>query len=126
MKRTQRGITLLGFIIVLAVVGFFAYVGMKLFPMYSEYYSVKAALKGLANESGVAASDPARIQDLFFRRLYINYSENVKPQNVKIRRADNGWQIDVQYEVRRPLIGNLDVVGKFHATQTLTRGGDGV
>ena len=50
----------------------------------------------------------------------------MKPQNVKIRRADNGWQIDVQYEVRRPLIGNLDVVGKFHATQTLTRGGDGV
>lgn len=126
MKRTQRGITLLGFIIVLAVVGFLAYVGMKLFPMYSEYYSVKAALKGLANESGVAASDPARIQDLFFRRLYISYSENVKPQNVKIRRADNGWLIDVQYEVRRPLIGNLDVVGKFHATQTLTRGGDGV
>ncbi|NYZ63101.1 DUF4845 domain-containing protein [Luteimonas deserti] len=126
MRRTQRGITLLGFIIVLAVIGFFAYVGMKLFPMYSEYYSVKSALKGLANESGVAASDPARIQDLFFRRLYISYSENVKPQNVKIRRVDNGWQMDVQYEVRRPLIGNLDVVGKFHATQMLRRGGDGV
>lgn len=126
MKRTQRGITLLGFIIVLAVVGFFAYVGMKLFPMYSEYYSVKTALKGLASEPGSAASDPARIQDLFFRRLYISYSENVKPENVKIRRADNGWQMDVQYEVRRPLIFNLDVVGKFHATQMLTRGGDGV
>lgn len=126
MKRTQRGITLLGFIIVLAVVGFFAYVGMKLFPMYSEYYSVKAALKGLASESGAAASDPARIQDLFFRRLYISYSENVKPENVKIRRVDNGWQMDVQYEVRRPLVFNLDVVGKFHATQTLKRGGDGI
>ncbi len=126
MKRTQRGITLLGFIIVLGVVGFFAYVGMKLFPMYSEYYSVKSALKGLANEPGVAGSDPARIQDLFFRRLYVSYSENVKPQNVKLRRAENGWQMDVQYEVRRPLIGNLDVVGKFHATQTLSRGGDGV
>lgn len=126
MRRTQRGITLLGFIIVLAVVGFFAYIGMKLFPMYSEYYSVKSALKGLANESGVVASDPSRIQDLFFRRLYISYSENVKPKDVKIRRADNGWQIDVQYEVRRPLIGNLDVVGRFHATQLLTRGGEGV
>jgi len=126
MKRTQRGITLLGFIIVLAVVGFFAYVGMKLFPMYSEYYSVKAALKGLASEPGTASSDPARIQDLFFRRLYISYSENVKPQNVKIRRADNGWLMDVQYEVRVPLVFNLDVVGKFHATQALVRGGDGV
>jgi len=126
MKRKQRGITLLGFIIVLAVVGFFAYVGMKLFPMYQEYYSVKAALKGLASEPGTATSDPAKIQDLFFRRLYISYSENVKPENVKIRRADNGYQMEVQYEVRRPLVFNLDIVGKFHATQTLTRGGDGI
>lgn len=126
MKRTQRGITLLGFIIVLAVVGFFAYVGMKLFPMYSEYYSVKAALKGLTTDPGTASADPAKIQDLFFRRLDISYSENVKPENVRIRRADNGWQMEVQYEVRRPLVFNLDVVGKFHATQMLTRGGDGV
>ena len=33
MRRKQSGITLLGFVIVLAVVGLFAYVGMKLFPM---------------------------------------------------------------------------------------------
>ena len=126
MKRTQRGITLLGFIIVLGLIGFFAYVGMKLFPMYSEYYSVKAALKGLASDPGTASADPAKIQDLFFRRLYISYSDNVKPEHVKIRRADNGYQMDVQYEVRRPLVFNLDVVGKFHATQMLTRGGDGI
>ncbi|MCD9028453.1 DUF4845 domain-containing protein [Luteimonas sp. BDR2-5] len=125
MKRTQRGITLLGFVIVLAVVGFAAYIGMKLFPMYSEYYSVKSALKGLSQESGIASADPARIQDLFFRRLYISYSENVKPNNVKLRRVDSGWQMDVEYEVRKPMVGNLDVVGKFHATQTLARGGDG-
>jgi hypothetical protein len=121
--RRQRGITLLGFIIVMAVVGFFAYVGMKLFPMYSEYYSVKSALKGLSAEAGVANMDPARIQDLFFRRLYISYSENVKKEHVKLQRVGNGWQMDVQYEVRRPLIGNLDVVGKFHATQVLARSG---
>ena len=38
MKRTQSGITFIGFLVVLAVAGFFAYVGMKLFPMYQEYY----------------------------------------------------------------------------------------
>lgn len=123
MKRKQKGLTLLGFVIVLAVVGFFAYVAMKLFPMYSEYYSVRAALKGLSQEAGIANQDPARIQDLFFRRLYINYSENVKKEHVKLKRVDNGWQMDVQYEVRRPLIANLDVVGKFQTTQMLTRGG---
>lgn len=124
MKRTQSGITLLGFIIVLAVVGLFAYVGMKLFPMYSEFYSVKSALKGLANEPGIANTDPAKIKDLLSRRFDISYVENLEPENVKITRVDSGWQMDVDYEVRKPLIANLDVVGKFQATQMLTRQGE--
>lgn len=122
MKRTQGGMTLIGFVVVLGVVGLFAYVGMKLFPMYSEYYSVKSALKGLANEPGIGSQDPAKIQDLFFRRLYISYSENVKAENVKLQRTDNGWKMDVKYEVRKPIISNLDVVGKFAATQDLRSG----
>ena len=125
MKRKQSGLSLVGFLVVLAVVGFAAYVGMKLFPMYQEYYSVQSAMKGLANEPGVADMDPAKVQDLFFRRLYINYSENVKPQNVKFERMEGGWKMRVNYEVRRPLVGNLDVVGKFDKTQDLTRRGSG-
>ena len=124
MKRTQSGITLIGFLVVLAVAEFFAYVGMKLFPMYQEFYSVKSALRGLANEPGIAMSDPARIQDLFFRRLYINYSDNVKPENVKLSRGERGWKMEVNYEVRKPMIYNIDVVGKFNAVQELTRAGD--
>lgn len=123
MKRAQSGMTLISFVIVLAIVGLFAYVGMKLFPMYAEYYSVKSALKGLAQEPGIANTDPVKIQNLFFRRLYISYAENVKPENVKVKRIDNGWQMDVNYEIRKPLIANLDVVGKFDATQALTRSG---
>jgi hypothetical protein len=120
MKRTQRGMTLIGFIIVLALVGFFAYIAMKLVPMYSEYYAVKQALKGLQAEPGIANKDPAKIEDLFFRRLYISYAENVKPSNVTIERADGGWLMSVQYEVRKPLVANLDVVGKFEASEALT------
>src|SRR5688572_9345860 len=98
MKRSQGGMTLIGFIVVLGIVGLFAYVGMKLFPMYSEFFAVKSALKGLAAEPGIGNRDPAKIKDLFFRRLYISYAENVKAENVKIERADNGWKMDVDYE----------------------------
>lgn len=121
MKRTQSGMTLVGFIMVLAVVGVFAYMGMKVIPMYSEYYSVKQAMAGLANEPGIAETDPAKIRDLFFRRLYISYSENIKSQDVKLVRKEAGWLMTVDYEVRRPLIANLDVVGKFHAEKELSR-----
>lgn len=121
MKRTQRGMTLIGFILVLAVVGVFLYMGMKLVPMYSEFYAVKQALKGVSNEAGITNQDPARIKDLFFRRLYVSYSESVKPENVKIVRKDAGYVMTVKYEVRKPLIANIDVVGRFDAEQELRR-----
>ena len=123
MKRTQRGITLIGFVIVLGLVGFFAYIAMKLVPMYSEFYAVKQAIKGLQQEPGIANRDPAKIQDLFFRRLYISYAENVKAENVKIERIDGGWTMSVDYEVRKPLMANLDVVGKFSTSEQLTNRG---
>lgn len=121
MKRTQRGMTLIGFIVVLAVAGVFIYMGMKVVPMYSEYYAVKQALAGLAEEPEITQKDPATIKDLFFRRLYVSYAESVESRNVKISRDDAGYLVTVDYEVRRPLIANLDVVGNFHAEQELRR-----
>ncbi len=123
MKRAQQGMTLIGFILVLAVAGVFIYMGMKLIPMYSEYYSVKQAMEGLSQE-GAGAYDAAKVKDLFFRRLYTSYSDNVKPENVKLIRKDAGWQMTVDYEVRRPLIANIDVVGHFVAEKELRRVGD--
>lgn len=125
MRRRQGGITLIGFIIVAAVAGFFVYIGMKLFPMYSEYYAVKSALRGLAAEPNAGNLDPGRIQTLLFRRLDMSYSDSIKKDNVKIQRVDSGWQIEVKYEVRKPLVANLDVVGRFQATQQLSGGGGG-
>ena len=123
MIQKQRGMTLTSFLMVLIVVAFAIYIGMKLIPMYQEYYSVRSALKGLANEPGSADMDPSRIQDMFFKRMDINYSDHVKPQDVKFERIDGGWRMNVNYEVRRELIGNLDVVGKFDTFQDLTRRG---
>ncbi len=125
MKRTQGGMTLIGFIIVLAVVGVFVYTGMKLIPMYSEYYSVKRALSEMSTDAAIESADPATIRSLFFRRLYVSYAENVKQDDFKIARKDAGWEITVDYEVRKPLIGNLDVVGHFTAKQKLNRGAGG-
>ena len=123
MKRKQTGITLIGFVVILGLVGVFIYVGMKLIPMYTEYYGVKQALKGLSLEPGISNSSPDQIRNLFTRRLYVNYSENVEPQHVKIERIEGGWRMKVAYEVRKPIIANLDVVGRFDATQDLKHGG---
>ena len=125
MKRHQSGITLIGFVVILGIAGLFIYVGMKLIPMYTEYYGVKQAMKGLALEPGINNSSPDHIRSLFTRRLDVNYSENVEAKHVKIERIEGGWRMRVAYEVRKPIIANLDVVGKFDTTQDLLHGGPG-
>ena len=122
MRRKQGGITLIGFVIVAAVVGFFIFIGIKLFPMYSEYYAVKKALAGMASEPGLAESSKEKIRDLFMRRLDMSYALNVKSDALKIESSDQGYMLKVDYELRKELIANLDVVGKFHAEQELKRG----
>ena len=113
-RHEQRGLTLMSMVIVLAVLGFFAYITMRLFPVYSEYRSVVSDMNALAEQPGIGTSDPARIKDLLFRRFYVSYVENVKPDHVKIERKGNtGVTLVVAYEVRRPLMYNLDFVAKF-------------
>ena len=122
MKRTQRGMTMLGFLITLGVVIFFVYCGMKIVPMYVEYYSVEKTLASLAKEPGSATASKEKLREMFFKRLYMSYATEVKPDALKIETRDNGYHFIVDYERREPLVANLDVVGKFHAEQAVVRG----
>lgn len=121
MKRTQRGMTLIGFLMVLVVAGIFAYLAMKIVPMYIEYFAVKDAAEGVAQESGVTEMDATRIENLFFRRLDVSYADSVKPENVKIVRKDAGFVLTVDYEVRKPLVSNIDIIGHFELTKEIKR-----
>lgn len=116
--KKQSGLTLMSFLIVLVVVGFFIFIGMKLFPVYNEYWSVATDMKGLAAEPGVKQLSPEQVRDRLFRRFDISYVDSVKPQNVKITRQ-NGYQLNVAYEVRRNLMYNLDFVAVFDKTVEL-------
>ncbi len=122
MKRKQGGMTMLGFLITLSVVILFIFCGMKIVPMYLEFYSVKKALASIANEQSANATSKDAIRALFARHLTIDYVKIIKPEMLKIETTDSGFNLSVDYERREELIANIDVVGKFHAEQALVRG----
>ena len=123
MKRKQGGMTMLGFLMMLCLVIFFAFCAMKIVPMYIEFYSVKQALKGLAEDQSLAGASKEKIREMYLRRLEMSYADNVKKMDaMKFESGDGGVKMVVDYERRESLLANLDVVGKFHAEQVLTRG----
>ena len=121
MKHKQQGLSLTGFLVVLAVVGFALFIGMKLFPMYSQFFNVKKALKSVASEG---LSDPIRIRSSLEKHFDVGYVDVIKPSDVKVERTSSGVVISTDYEVRKPLIYNLDIVGKFEATEPVSGGGE--
>ena len=116
MHRTQRGITFLGFLMVLVVLGCLAYLAMRLIPAYTEYFSVVKALKGVAQEPGIQTMDPTRIHNLIGRRFNISYVETLDDKDVVITRTENGMTLGVDYEVRKPVVANVDLIVHFQKT----------
>lgn len=121
MKQTQRGMTMLGFLMVLCLGIFFAFCAMKIVPMYIEYYSVKKMLTTISKNPEAASGSKEKIRDLFRRSLEIDYVKVITPDMLKIESTDGGMKLTVDYERRENLMANLDVVGKFHAEQELNR-----
>ena len=117
-RKAQQGISLMGMIIVLAILGIFGYCGMKIFPMYQEFWSVKDSMEEVAQTPRIANAGRARIVDLLYRRFNISYVESVKNEHITLD-TKRGAVLTIKYEVRRHLAYNLDVVGKFEHSVTL-------
>lgn len=110
----QQGMTLIGFVIVLIVVAIFAFMIIRLFPVYSEYYAVTRALKALTVEPGLGNASIPKIRESLDRKLYISYAKNFNAKQAKITKApEGGYNVRAYYEVRGDLVYNLDFVATF-------------
>jgi len=115
--KKSSGMTLIGFIFVLMIVGLFAYAGFKLVPHYVEFEGVKDSMKTLQKQWG--GGSPAQIRKDLDRIFYTSYVDSVKPQHVKVVRGNGGYVVTVKYDVREPFIGNLDFLMHFQNQVTL-------
>ena len=120
--RKDSGLTLLGFLIVLSVTLFFAYAAMRIIPMYLEYYALVNALETLEKNPASASLSPAKIKQKIQLSLWASYSSNnIKDQHVRISKESGGVKVRVAYEVRKPFLGNIDLIGKFDRSVVLRR-----
>jgi hypothetical protein len=112
--RSQKGMSLLGWMVVLALVAFFASTGFKMFPHYMDYM----ALEGMITK---VETDPS-LQVTTVRDFYEHVEKNMKINSIRdlnleealdIKLENNEFVVHLKYEKREPLIENLDLVANF-------------
>jgi len=121
MKSKQSGVTLIGFLFIMAIVGFFAFMAMKLFPSYSEYMGVVKAMNQVATEgtNGKTLDDIRR--GLMFK-MGFQYVDDatIKPADITIKRdAGGSSQLQVAYDKDIPFMYNIDFLLHFNKSVPL-------
>ncbi|MBL1261191.1 MAG: DUF4845 domain-containing protein [Thiotrichaceae bacterium] len=115
----QRGVSGSGFIAIIAVIGLSVMILLKLFPVYMEHFNVSTSLESLSNEEDIKELNKRAIKTLLQRRFSINNVENVNQEHIEIKKTKTEMTISIIYEVRKPLVGNIDMIIHFNDQITL-------
>ena len=117
--RKQRGLTLMGFVMVLVLVVFFSYAAMRIVPLYLEYQALISAMNTLKADPRGAKMSVKQIKTKLINSLWINYAtDNIQRKHMRVTRKD-GLQVRVAYEVRKDFVGNIDLILSFERTVQL-------
>lgn len=109
----QRGMTAIGWLLVMGLIAFFALIILRLVPIYLEYSKVVSVFESLAKEQGVGARSRNEIIVLVTKRFGVNDVDKVSPKLVKVSKEKGMTVISIEYERREHLMSNIDVVASF-------------
>ncbi|MGB1062342.1 MAG: DUF4845 domain-containing protein, partial [Ketobacter sp.] len=97
---------------ILLVLIFAAVTLMKLWAPYFDDMAVKTALKNLSEEETTRSMAPNEIRNTLNKRLSVN-GVKLEKEEVVIKKEDGEILINVIYERRIPMYGNVDAMLKF-------------
>ncbi len=111
--KSQRGMTGISIMMILALAGFVLAMAFKLFPFYLEGFKVNSTLKGLTNDSRVEGASDRQVKDLILKKLQVDDVDTVTSEHIKIDSSSKKRMVSIEYEARVHMAGNIDAVVVF-------------
>ena len=109
--QQQKGVTTIGWLIILGLIGFFVLLALRMGPSYMEYYKVSSTLESMAKETGFGTHQEIRRRAE--NRFDISYVHSITHKDLKIKPFGQQYLVGAKYESRVHLFGNVYVVMTF-------------
>lgn len=110
----QRGWTLIGGLMALILIAIAVLIGMKIVPIYIDYYNINNSIESVSQEPGVEQWSKTDIRRAIARHFNISYVDVIQAKDIQISKKQGRMVVELIYDDRRPLIANLDIVAKFN------------
>jgi len=115
--RKQRGVTAIGWIFLLIPMALTLYAGIRVGPVYLNYWRVIDSMEKTASEfKGDDTINPIQVKASLGKRFDIGYVEGLTKDDIVINKGDKGWQMTTEYEGVAPLFSNVNIVVAFKKT----------
>jgi hypothetical protein len=108
MRNRQRGVTALGWVVLLTPFAIVGYAGIRLAPLYLNYMKVVRAIDNAASSS-LGTADATAIRTAIDRHFEIDMVDYPTIKDIKIKREGTAWVIEAAYEDEAPLFGNVSL-----------------
>ena len=116
---SQRGLSLIGLILLGVVLVFGALIALKVFPTVTEFVAIKrAVVKARAD-----GTDPTTIRSAFDRAAAIDDITSITSRDLQINRLPNGsYAVAFEYEKRIPLFGPASLLLEYRGEASASGG----
>jgi len=119
--KSQQGMTAIGVVSILALVGFVLMLTVKVLPSYLDHFKVSAALKGLTSDIRAKDAGEKKIKSLILKKLQVDDVEYLGSKDIVITKTSSGLNVRIQFENRVPMFSNIDAMVKFDESVDLPR-----
>ena len=116
MRHRQQGMTFIGLMCILALLGIIGYAGIRLVPLYLNYMKVARTLEMTAVEAKGDNPDPGNIRRLLERHWEIEDPTGVDLKDIEITKDDSGVEMHVAYDDTVPYVANVSLSVHFDKT----------
>ena len=114
--KQQRGLSLIGLLIVSAILVFVALIGFKLLPAYIEYFTVKRVISDIAGAADLRGAGVREVQNAFKQRSSIDDITSIDASDLEVTKEGEGFTIIAAYQRCVPLLSNVSVCIDFEAS----------
>ena len=111
----QQGVSLMGLIITLAVLGFLGVMAAKLMPAYIEYFTVKKMLSSM-EQAGDLKNTVREIRKSFETRNAIEDVKSVRGEDLEVTKEGGETVVSAAWSVKVPLVSNIAACLDFAVT----------
>lgn len=118
--RNQKGMSFASVMLMIAVGALLLKGAFTLIPMYWQNQMVSTILDSMDESGEVKELSVTRVRNLVLERLVIN-DLKLDTKELTITEQKGGFHIEWPYEIRGTLLGNIDMVVRFHQSKEFTK-----